>query len=109
VRREAVIYYSWQEVEMNRIAANLIKGREAVGGHLLFEETFMAFESHMINIQAGSLTIFYRDIQSVAPRKTLGIVPNGISVITKSGQEYKFVVNKRDDIMCLIKSKARIY
>lgn len=90
------------------VAANLFRGKEAVGGRLHFEEQQMVFKSHAFNIQTGATTIIYTDIAGVHPRKTLGLVPNGISVILKTGIEYQFVVWNRKEIMAFLKEKAGI-
>ena len=90
------------------VAANLFRGTEAVGGKLHFEETAMVFQSHALNIQTGATVIPYGEIQRVMPRNTLGVVPNGISVVIKGGQEYKFVLWNRKEIIPFIKEKANI-
>lgn len=90
------------------VAANLFRGREAVGGRLHFEEQQMVFKSHAFNIQTGDTTIVYTDIAQVHPRNTMGLVPNGISVIVKNGVEYRFVVWNRKEIMAFLKEKAGI-
>jgi hypothetical protein len=40
-------------------------------------------------------------------RNTLGIVPNGMSVFVKDGQEFKFVVGNRKEIIAYIESKIQ--
>ena len=39
------------------VAANLFRGKEAVGGHLHFEDQQMVFKSHAFNIQTGTTII----------------------------------------------------
>ena len=67
-----------------RVAANLFRGAEAVGGHIRFTPDSMIFESHAFNVQTGTLQIFYKQIHNICPRATLGIVPNGISSVLLS-------------------------
>ena len=90
------------------VAANLFRGMEAVGGELHFEEEKMVFNSHSLNIQTGSTTILYSDIQSVGNFNTLGVFPNGMYIKNKDGQEFKFVVWNRKELISFIKSKANI-
>ena len=88
------------------VAANLFRGKEAVGGRLHFEEQRMVFKSHAFNIQTGETVILYSDIADVHPRNTLGLVPNGISVILKNGVEHKVVVWNRKEIIAFLREKA---
>ena len=97
--------------EGKRVAANLFRGVEAVGGKLFFEDTYMKFVSHIFNIQRGESIIFYNDIIRIEKIKTLGIVPNGLSVVVRSEEgekQFKFVVNKRNRIFDFLMSKTNI-
>ena len=85
------------------VAANLFRGKEAVGGHLHFEDQQMVFKSHAFNIQTGTTIIPYSDVQPVS---NLGFIPNCMLVSTKNGLQYKFVVWKRKELMAFIKEKA---
>ena len=80
-------------------AANHFKGSEAVGGKLYLTNTRLIFKSHAFNVQAHEEAFQLGDITSVLPRKTLGIIPNGMTVTLKDGREEKFVINGRDDWM----------
>lgn len=64
------------------VAANLFRGKEAVGGRLHFEEQRMVFKSHAFNIQTGE------------------------TVILKNGVEHKFVVWNRKEIIAFLREKA---
>lgn len=88
------------------IAANLFRGIESVGGKLHFNENEMVFESHAINIQTGQTVIPYCEIKSVNTRNTLGLVPNGMLVTLNDGQDFKFVLWNRREVMDFIKEKA---
>ncbi|MCX6036777.1 MAG: hypothetical protein NTW99_02575 [Chloroflexi bacterium] len=89
-------------------SANHFKGLESVGGKLYLTNLRLVFKSHAINIQGHEESYRLDDIISVLPRNTLGIVPNGMTLILKDGREEKFVVNERQDWMNRIKSmKAR--
>lgn len=88
------------------VTANLFRGKEAVGGHLHFEDQQMVFQSHAFNIQTGATAIPYADIVDVQPCNTMGIVPNGMLVSIRDGHKYQFVVWKRKELMAFIKEKA---
>lgn len=87
------------------ILANYFRGIEAVGGKLYFDETGMTFKSHKLNIQTGNTRIEYRDIQEISKRNTLGIVPNGMAVITRDGYEHKFVIYNRKEVIRFLQNK----
>ncbi len=57
------------------------------------------FTPHKINLQRNPVSIKISDIKEVGKRNTFYIVPNGISVVLKNGEEYKFVVNNRQKII----------
>lgn len=88
-----------------KVAANLFRGIEAVGGHLYFEENEMVFKSHAVNIQTGETHIPYVNISDIKKCNTLGIVPNGILVTTRDGMKYKFVVWGRNGILSFINDR----
>ncbi len=88
-------------------AANLFRGREAVGGRLHFDEKGMTFQSHKVNIQKGQSRIHYNEIKHIKAFRTLGIVPNGMAIVTKKGKEYRFVINNRKAIMAFLNGKVQ--
>jgi len=81
------------------VAANMIKGFESIGGRLTITEKEVIFKSHKLNIQKGTVTIAMSDILDVGKRNTLFLVPNGLKIGVKSGEEYKFVVNQRTKLI----------
>jgi len=74
--------------------ANHFKGLEGVGGILFLTNKRLYFKSHKINIQVHELTIPKENIKEAFKHKTLGIINNGLTVITSNGQKEKFVVEK---------------
>lgn len=76
--------------------ANLFRKMEGVGGKLFLTNRRLVFNSHKLNIQKGATIIHFSEVESVHPRKTTGIIDNGISVKLKSGEDYKFVINDRN-------------
>lgn len=88
-----------------KIGANYMRGKEAVGGWINFDENGLTFKSHAVNIQTGETRIEYAAIQDIKKRNTLGIVPNGISVYTNDGFEHKFVIHDREQVIEFLKSR----
>lgn len=86
------------------VAANLFVGIEGVGGKLKITNQRIHFNSHKLNIQTGTLDIPLSQIAQAKKRNTFGLVPNGMSIITKTGQEFKLVVWKRDRLINCINS-----
>lgn len=95
-------------------AANLQKGLETVGGKLHLTNKRLIFESHVVNIQSGVTEIELSNLERVQKSwtKFLGLIPvfpNSLSVYTKEGQEYQFVLFGReswaDSITSEIKSQ----
>lgn len=75
--------------------ANHFKNAEAVGGKLYLLKNKLEFKSHGFNIQNHAFIINTDEIAEVIFFNTLGIVPNGLKLILKDGDEEKFVVNNR--------------
>jgi len=78
--------------------ANLIKNIEAVGGNIEITDKSILFESHVINIQSGATSIPLEHISHYKLGNSLGFIPNKLTIVTKKGIEYKFVVSKRKEI-----------
>ncbi len=87
------------------ILANYFRGIEAVGGKITFDEDGFTFKSHKLNIQTGETKIEYSQIKKITTSNTLGIVPNGMSIITKDDVKHKFVINNRKKVIEFISSK----
>ena len=85
--------------EKFNVAANLFRGLESVGGKMKITDKEIIFTPHKINVQKKPLSININDIKEVEKRNTFYIVPNGLGIVVKSGEEYKFVVNNRQKII----------
>ena len=85
--------------EQFNVAANLFMGLESVGGKMKIMDREIIFTPHKINAQKKPLLIKINDIKEVGKRNTFYIVPNGLAIVVKSGEEYKFVVNNRQKII----------
>jgi hypothetical protein len=86
--------------------ANHFKGLEGVGGKLYLTNKRLVFKSHKYNIQNHELSILLADLKKVDRRKTLGLINNGISIITTDGKTEKFVVEELDKWIEFIRDKV---
>ncbi|MHA0858083.1 GRAM domain-containing protein [Paenibacillus sp. CMAA1364] len=85
-----------------KVAANLFRGIEAVGGRLHITNERLIFKPHRINVQTKPLEINIKEIKNIKKTNTLLLVPNGMKVILDNGQEYRFVVGSRTKLIDLI-------
>ena len=77
--------------------ANHFKGVEGVGGKLYLTNKRLVFKSHNLNIQNHQLSILLTDIKNVGRHKTLGLVNNGLSIVTAEDKTEKFVVEQAEN------------
>ncbi len=77
--------------------ANHFKGAEGVGGRLYLTTKRLVFKSHKLNIQNHELSINLTDINKVDRYKKLGIINNGLEIISKENNVDKFVVEQADE------------
>jgi hypothetical protein len=73
--------------------ANHFMGWEAVGGKLYLLKDRLEFQSHSLNIQNHHMIIPLKGIQEIQVYHSLGIIPNGLSILTKEGKKEKFVLS----------------
>ena len=92
------------EESLADVAANLFRGIEAVGGRLKVTSLRLLFTPHAINLQSNPEEILLADVEEVGPRTTMWLVPNGMFVRTRAGQEFKFVVWGRTKLISMIES-----
>jgi len=90
------------EVTIKESTANLQKNIETVGGKLCLTNQRLVFKSHKINIQTGVTEIQLSSIESVEKcwTKFLGIIPimpNSLTVNTKGGETFSFVLFGRSN------------
>ena len=84
--------------------ANLFRGIEAVGGRIFVTNKMIKFKAHLINLQSMPTEFSIDNIERIERKKSLGIIPNQMVIILKSGLEYKFVVNNRDKLINIIEN-----
>ncbi|WP_316771966.1 hypothetical protein [Pedobacter frigiditerrae] len=94
VARQTIIDSNGEEIILSG-RANHFKGAEAVGGKLYLFKDRLEFKSHGFNIQNHQQRIDIADITAVIFYSSLGIIPNGLQITTKSGVVEKFVINGR--------------
>lgn len=90
------------------VMANLFRGMEGVGGKLKVTNKRLYFHAHAMNLQTGDTVILMDDIVAAKERNTMGLVPNGMSIITRGGIEYKFVLWNRKEIINFINQQIQM-
>ena len=86
-----------EETIVREGVANLQIGIEAVGGRLFLTDQRLIFESHALNVQAGSTEITLGNIKTVRPCWTkflnlIPLMPNSLAIETADGQEHRLVL-----------------
>ena len=84
------------------INANQIDGITTLTGKLYFYEEGYVFKAQSVNAIQDKPKVFYKDIEEIRLRKTLGIIPNGIIVCLKDGKCLNYVVTKRKEIVSFL-------
>jgi hypothetical protein len=84
--------------------ANHFLNLEGRGGRLALTKTHLVFKPHIINLQRRELRIPRTCIVGAHASRTLGIVPNGLTVTLNTGKVERFVVNDR---MAWVKKLSR--
>lgn len=78
--------------------ANMLKGKEGVGGKLYLDENMLHHMPHAINIQREETAVLLKEVASVerVRNRLLGIpmLNNCLKVTLHSGLEVQYVVNK---------------
>lgn len=87
-----------EQVKYN-VAANLKRGMESVGGKLKITNERLYFKPHSLNAQKKELELDIKAITGVKETKLLGLIANGLKIEMNDGEEFKFVVGKRKEIM----------
>jgi hypothetical protein len=75
--------------------ANHFLNLEGRGGRLALTKTHLVFKPHVVNLQRSELRIPRICIVGAHASRTLGIVPNGLTVTLNTGKVERFVVNDR--------------
>jgi hypothetical protein len=97
IERQTAIELPQGEIVEYQGSANHFLNREARGGRLYVTHRALIFQPHRMNIQKAPIVISRSEIADAFKCRTLGIVPNGIAVLQRSGTKDKFVVSRRDE------------
>jgi hypothetical protein len=95
VKKQTQIQTADGEVIIHSGSANHFSNREAVGGKLYLLNDKLQFQSHGFNLQNHGLVIKLNQIQKIDFYNGLGLMPNGLVILTTEGGTEKFVVNNR--------------
>jgi GRAM domain len=90
------------ETVIKESRANLQRGTQAVGGHLVLTNQRLVFEDHRFNVQRAPAEFALADVVSVRSvwTKVLNVfplAPNSIAVTVRDGRELRFAVPKRNE------------
>ena len=88
-----------------RFSSNLWRGLEAVGGRITVTNERLLFESNGVTLQGKPLAVAFGDIAKVAAFDSLGLIPNGMSVLCRSGEEHRFLLWDRDTVIMLLEEQ----
>ncbi|HIH98144.1 MAG TPA: hypothetical protein HA346_03955 [Thermoplasmata archaeon] len=101
--RQAEVELGEGEEALFKGPADLGRGIKSVGGLLYITDSRLLFSPHpMMQKKEKQLEIPLNDIAEVGKRRTGGIIPSGMFVCTKSGDEYRFAVWERKNLIRLL-------
>ncbi|GAA4951717.1 hypothetical protein HD597_000165 [Nonomuraea thailandensis] len=83
------------ESVVRRAGASLRSGPMAVRGRLWLTSHWLVFRSHSMNVQAGVWAWPLVEIVSVAPDKTVSVMPTGMEIVLWSDERVHFLVYRR--------------
>lgn len=89
--------------------ANLLRGKESVGGKLELDGRQLRFVPHKVNVQRDPVALYVTDIKRLHSEwtKFLGVIPlapNGLGVEMRNGEVWHFTVSGRKDWIAEIES-----
>lgn len=84
-----------------RSASRLVLGFVQVGGRVTLTDQRLLFEAHSFNFKAERVEISLADVLRV-DSFTIGVLPPGFTVHTRSGRKYRFVSYGRNDLVAAI-------
>ena len=80
------------------INANCLQGLQTLTGKMYFYEDGFSFKADSVNGVINKGKTLYKDIKTVNKRNTMGIIPNGLSIVLNNGEEIVFVVSSRNEV-----------
>lgn len=99
MERKITMELTTGEENLHEGRANLFRKLEGVGGKLFLTNQRLHFKAHKMNVQSEPLSIPLDQIDEVSTFKTTKLfdLENGLGIKVLDGQEYRFVVNERED------------
>jgi hypothetical protein len=82
--------------------SNYFDAREKVSGKLILTNQRIYFKTLKEESKNLDFKVLFNQIKEVMFFNTWKVIPNGLSVITKEGQELKFLVKNRDQWCSMI-------
>jgi len=92
------------EILFSDAASLYKKSWNAIGGKLFITKKRIIFISYWRKSNRIDMDINRQDISLVSKRKSMSIVNNVLLIKCNDGNEYKLMVNHRDDILALLES-----
>ena len=82
--------------------ANLLRGKESVGGKLELDGRALRFLPHKLNVQRSPVVLYVTDIKRLAPAWTklfgvFPVAPNGLDVTMRNNEVWHFTVTGRKE------------
>ena len=90
------------------VNANYLKGCQTYIGRIYFHPDYFEYKANGVTTTINFGKVHYSDIQSVKPVRSLGIIPNGILIALKTGNELRFVVNSRNAVIQYLHTKMAL-
>lgn len=88
-----------------RVPANLIRGLQAIGGHLEVLDDRLEFRTYATNPHPEHLVIPFVDISDARESASFSFMNNGLTLRLHSGAEIRFVVQDPGPLIGLIPSR----
>lgn len=88
-----------EESLIKEYGANLFKGKEGVGGKVALTDKSVIFKSHKVNIQTGETIIDIQDITGFEIKNRIFNLLNNQITLTTAIDNYKFIIQERDDFI----------
>ena len=85
------------------VNANLLEGTTVMTGKIYFYEDGFVFKAQSVNGILRMPKVCYQEIVAVEERRTLGIIPNGLSIKLSGDRCLAFAVSCRNDVMRFLK------
>ena len=86
--------------------ANMWRGKEALGGKMTITATRLRFQPHALNSTTAPFEMERKDIAGVEAYNSMLVIPNGLLVRSRSGEEHRFVVMNRKGALAVLQQRS---